>query len=201
MCLVFATADAPTNHAPTNLIRQASYLQSCVSALEAGGDAAAGVIAELEACRAMITDPRCQKRPLVCTSLQLLTTFDLPRQARDKRRKEVEKKRCIFRRRTTRWHVATDILKLDAPHAALAAVLPPPPTEAQIAARGGEAAAAAATAASFEQLRASAYACKSPTYKPARKVLGLSTAENSMLRQSAPGAKRKRKRLCLLFFR
>ena len=61
-CFVFATADAPTNHAPTNLIRQASYLQSCVSALEAGGDAAAGVIAELEACRAMITDPRCEKR-------------------------------------------------------------------------------------------------------------------------------------------
>ncbi len=123
-----------------NFIRQAKYLQSCVTALESGGEAAAAVVTELEACRTILTDPR-----------------------------------------TTRWHVATDILKLPEPHAALTSVLPAPPTEAQAAARG------AGVPASFQQLRSSAYACKSPSYKPTRKVLGLSTAENSMLRQSAPG--------------
>ena len=134
-------ADAPTNHAPLNMIRQADYLKTCVAALEAGGEAADAVVAELEACRTMLTDP------------------------------------C-----TTRWHVATDILKIPAPHAALAEVLPPPVTEAQLLAREAD-----PTAPSFEQIRSSAYACKAEGYTPCRKVLGLSTAENSTLRQSAAG--------------
>ena len=133
--------DTPTNHGPCNLIRQLNYLQNCVSAFESGGDAADAVVAQLEACRTILTDPR-----------------------------------------TTRLHVATDLLQVVDPRAVLAAVLPPTPSEAQRALRGAEAA-----AVSFEQLRSSAFACTSSSFKPTRKVLGLSTAENSMLRQSAPG--------------
>ena len=133
--------DTPTNHGPCNLIRQLNYLQNCVSAFKSGGDAADAVVAQLEACRTILTDPR-----------------------------------------TMRLHVATDLLQVVDPRATLAAVLPPTPSEAQRALRGAE-----AVAVSFEQLRSSAFACTSSSFKPTRKVLGLSTAENSMLRQSAPG--------------